>query len=310
MEATLRQCFFYWPNMRADIERLVKRCPECQKYKKVRKEYGKLPAKEAEAPIPWNRVNVDLIGPLHVTTPSGKQYELNALTIIDPATGWFEVAPVTKRDSDTIAATFDDVWLARYPRPHYCGCDNGGENKGLFNSLLANYGLKKKATTTYNPQSNGIIERVHAVLNDMLRTGEVFNQELDPDRPWDELLGGCAYAIRNTYHTTLGASPAQLVFGRDMVLPLSFKTDWATIRERRQKEINRNNARENASRIDHTYKVNDRVLLKKPGILRKLDAPRDGPYPVTHVYNNGTVQIRRGHITERVNIRRIVPYIE
>jgi hypothetical protein len=59
----------------------------------VRRKYGELPEKLAEKSIAWNRVDVDLIGPLTVKTPSGNK-ELFALTIIDPSTGWFEVKDV------------------------------------------------------------------------------------------------------------------------------------------------------------------------------------------------------------------------
>jgi hypothetical protein len=53
-----------------------------------------------------------------------------------------------------------------------------------------------------------------------------------------------------------------------------------------------NNRRENASRISHDYKVGDRVLFKKPGKnLRKLEAPRTGPYTVTAIYTEGTLRI-------------------
>ncbi len=51
-------------------------------------------------------------------------------------------------------------------------------------------------------------------------------------------------------------------------------------------------------------------MLRKEGILRKLASPRDGPYEITRVYDNGTVQINKGVISERVNIRRIFPYNE
>jgi hypothetical protein len=37
----------------------------------VRNKYGDLPEKLAERPIAWNRVDVDLIGPLTIKTPSG-----------------------------------------------------------------------------------------------------------------------------------------------------------------------------------------------------------------------------------------------
>jgi hypothetical protein len=72
MEATLRQNLT-WPNLRKDVEAAVKNCHEYQIGKKVRKTYGALPENLAERPIAWNRVDVDLIGPLTVKTPSGKK---------------------------------------------------------------------------------------------------------------------------------------------------------------------------------------------------------------------------------------------
>jgi hypothetical protein len=44
--------------------------------------------------------------------------------------------------------------------------------------------------------------------------------------PADHFLSSAAYAIRSTFHTTLKATPGQLVFGRDMVLPINFIADW------------------------------------------------------------------------------------
>jgi hypothetical protein len=76
--------------------------------------------------------------------------------------------------------------------------------------------------------------------------------------------------------------------------------------------MGRNNRRENASRISHDYKVGDKVLLKKPGKhLRKLEAPITGPHTVNAIYTNGrTVNIQKGKVNERVNIRRFFPYFE
>jgi hypothetical protein len=125
------------------------------------------------------------------------------------------------------------------------------------------------------------------------------------------ILASATYAIRSTFHTTLKATPGKLVFGRDMVLPIQFMADWGAIEQQRQKEMGRNNRRENSSRIIHDYKVGDKILLKKPGKhLRKLEAPRTGPHTVTAIYTNGTVQIQKGKVNERVNIRRLFPYFE
>ena len=309
MENTIKVAF-WWERLGRDVAWYVRTCPTCQKNKQQRKKYGKLPLKEAEEPIPWKRVNVDLIGPLTVKTPNGKEHVLNALTMIDPATGWFEVAEVPTRHAETVAKVFDDTWLSRYPRPTYIGFDNGGENKGLFSEMVSNYGLKKKHSTPYNPQSNGIVERVHQVLNDILRTFELEERELDEHNPWMEFLSAAAFAIRATYHTTLQATPAQLVFGRDMLLPIVTQANWELIRQRRQEEMRRNNERENRSRIPHEYKVGEKILLCKEGKYRKLSAPRLGPHAIIAVYNNGTIRIQRGSARERANIRRVIPFVE
>jgi hypothetical protein len=251
-----------------------------------------------------------MIGPLTVKAANGT-FELRALTMIDPATGWFEVQAVKNAAAAPVMSAFDDVWLSRYPRPEYLGYDGGSEFKNVFNDMRINYGLKKKQSTPYNPQSNGIIERVHQVLNDAIRTFELSKQELDPNDPFSSFLSAAAFAIRSTYHTTLGASPGQLVFGRDMILPIRFKVQWAEIRQRRQTEMNRNHMRENNKRIDHTFKVGDRILLTDSRANRpKLDAPRKGPFAVVQVFTNGTLRIRRGAVTERVNIRRVKPFFE
>jgi hypothetical protein len=203
-----------------------------------------------------------------------------------------------------------DIWFSRYPRPSEIGFDNGSEYKKVFKEMVNNYGLKRKASLSWNPQSNGIVERIHQVLADGLRTFELEKQELDDIDPWSPFLAACAFAIRSTYHTTLHASPAQLVFGRDMLLPINFNANWARIRANRQRMINQSNLRENRKRLIHEYKVGDKVLVDKPGILRKLSTPRSGPYPITAVYTNGTIRIQRGAIRERVNLRRITPFVE
>ena len=93
--------------------------------------------------------------------------------MIDPAAGWFEVIEVKDRTADTVSAAFDNAWLSCYPRPMYIGFDNGGENKKEFKEMTINYGLEQKHTTKYNPQSNSIVDSVHAVLNDIRRTFEL-----------------------------------------------------------------------------------------------------------------------------------------
>jgi hypothetical protein len=142
----------------------------------------------------------------------------------------------------------------------------------------------------------------------MLRSFDLEEEDLEEDTTFEYFLQSTAWAIRSTYHTTLQATPCQLVFGRDMIHNIVFKANWDRIQKRKQDIINKSNKKENKKRIPYEYKVGDQVLLETPGIQRKLSTPRTGPYPVTQVYNSGTFQIQKGIVTERVNIRRISPF--
>ena len=103
-----------------------------------------------------------------------------------------------------------------------------------------------------------------------LRTFELEKHGLNENDLFKEFLTATAYAIRSTYHTTLQATPGQLIFGRDMILPIRLATNWARIAQRKQERINESNACEIKKRIHYEYKVGDKVLLEKPGILQKM----------------------------------------
>jgi hypothetical protein len=105
-------------------------------------------------------------------------------------------------------------------------------------------------------------------------TAEVDGEELDERDQWGPFFSSDAYAIRSTFHTTLKGTPGQLLFGRDMILSINVVAEWGAIEQQCQNEMAHNSKRE-TSRINHDYKIRDKVvLLKKPGKhLRKLEAP-------------------------------------
>jgi len=70
------------------------------------------------------------------------------------------------------------------------------------------------------------------------------------------------FALRATYHTTLQATPCQLVFGQDAMFNVKFQADWQLIKQKQQKIIQQNNQRENNRRVPHEYKVGDKVLCQ------------------------------------------------
>ena len=143
----------------------------------------------------------------------------------------------------------------------------------------------------------------------MVRTFDLQNNYLDKEDPWSGILAATAFAVRSTYHTTLQATPGQLVFGRDMILNTPFIADWEAIRKRKQELIDKNNKNENKKRTPHNYRVREKVLMRNKR-ANKYETPYLGPYPITKVWTNGNVTIRRGPVQERINIRWIKPYVE
>ena len=143
----------------------------------------------------------------------------------------------------------------------------------------------------------------------MLRTFELDKQVFDEKDPWTGYLSSIAWVMRSTIHTTLDATPSELVFGRDMILPLEFKADWEHIRAKRQLQINKDNIRENKNRLDHSYSIGDRVLVLDPiSKTRKLERPTDGPFIVTRTHDNGKIRIQKGAVDETLSVRRIIPF--
>ncbi len=56
--------------------------------------------------------------------------------------------------------------------------NNGSEFKLHFQALCKTYGIKRKPTSIKNPQANAILEHIHAVFTNMLRTAELDMAEL------------------------------------------------------------------------------------------------------------------------------------
>jgi len=312
MELTMAQ-HYYWKGMRNTITDVCKKCKTCQSTKSRYKKYGLLPEKEAEI-TPWKQVCIDLIGP-YTIGKGDKTITLHCLTMIDPATGWFEIVQVPNARADFVADLFEKQWLTRYPWPTEVVLDRGREFMGEIITLLRDdYGIIRKPITTRNPQANAMVERAHQTLHNMIRSVGIRNKDdLPDDNPWDGILAAVAFAMRATVHTTTRATPSQLVFNRDAMHNVRFEADWHYIKDRKQRLIHQNNLRENAKRIPHEYRIGDQVRVEnQPN--RKYGQPKfSGPYTVTRTYDNGTVRLQQntengGVVEQTWNIRNVFPY--
>ncbi len=127
----------------------------------------------------------------------------------------------------------------------------------------------------------------------------------------DIFLSDAPWAVCSTYHTVLRASPGAAIFGQDMLFDIPFIADWQKIGEHRQRLTDLNNSRENKSRIEYDYKVGQKVLVRKEGILRKSESIwHRKPWLITSVHTNGTIMVQHGNKLEWMNIQRVKPFVE
>ncbi len=107
----------------------------------------------------------------------------------------------------------------------------------------------------------------------------------------DTFIDNTAWAIRSTYPTVLKASPGAATFGRDMLFDIPFVADWKQIGYYRQHQTDCSNKHENDKCVDYDYKVGDKILIQKDGILRKAESIwKKEPWTITTVHTNGTYQ--------------------
>ncbi len=79
----------------------------------------------------------------------------------------------------------------------------------------------------------------------------------------DEVLLVAMHAMRTGIHTTLGSSPGNLVFNRDMFLNILLIADWHAITQKHEHLINENLMHENCKQKDYDYVPNQKVLKKR-----------------------------------------------
>ena len=148
--------------------------------------------------------------------------------MIDPSTGWFEMAHILNKTAVEIADITNKTWFTCYPLPQRIMFDHGTKFMAEFSKMCQNdYGLKRKHITTRNPQSNATIERIHQTIGNIIQTFDVSN--IVNNDQWSDILAATMFATRATYHTTLQAYPMQLVFGRDAILNIKHVANWEHI---------------------------------------------------------------------------------
>ena len=154
MELSIAQ-HFYWKSLCKTVYDVCSNCKAFHILRKNKKQYRKLPLKEAEIKL-WDVLCTDLIGQYQftrkgggkkyqMTTKNGKTVYLHTVTIIDPAIDWIEICTVPSALTDLVTNIVGLVWLTRYPLPSKVKVDRGNKFLVEFNTMIqADYGITVK----------------------------------------------------------------------------------------------------------------------------------------------------------------------
>ena len=191
---------FDWPGLRKACERWVNACLACLQVKDPRK--MKFPLKSVES-SKFNEV-AQVYHQKICMTESG----YNQILVI--------IYHFTKLAEETCGNLITH-WISRYGCPMTSQSDIGKAFVGdLTKDLMKRSHIAQAHSTTYHPQTNGLVERQNRTLMNMLR---VYCSRYMTD--WDKYLPQVVGAFNITQHSTTGISPfkIKMLTSRERAMP-------------------------------------------------------------------------------------------
>ena len=292
---------FWWPGCQADCSRFCKSCDICQrtipKGKVPKAPLGKMPMMD----IPFQRIAVDLVGPIDPPTDRKNRY---ILTIVDYATRYPEAVALPGIETERVAEALVDVF-SRVGVPREMLSDMGSQfTSELMSEVSRLLSMRQLTTTPYHPMCNGLVEKFNGTLKQMLK-------KMCHEKPkdWDKYLNSLLFAYREVPQESTGFSPFELLYGRSVRGPMTIlkelwthevqdpevKTTYQYIfdlKERLERtcELARENLGKSSARYkvaynrkarDRQLKAGDKVLILLPTSTNRMLMQWKGPYVIT-----------------------------
>ena len=88
----------------------------------------------------------------------------------------------------------------------------------LMKDITDKYQIKHRKSTPYYPQANGQVESTNKTLEGIITKTVAMNR-----KNWEEKLKEALWAYQITWKDTTGFTPYQLVYGKDVMLPIEFQ---------------------------------------------------------------------------------------
>jgi hypothetical protein len=186
------------------------------KYQKVKAENIHLTGFLQPFSIPewkWEVVTMDFITKLPKKT---KQHD-SIMVVVDKLTKAAHFIPVKLTHNETKIV---DIYMKEIARLHGVPKTIVPDRDPKFTSkfwkqLLKGFGRNLYFSTTYHPESDGKIERVNQVKEDMLR-----KYVMEKMTQWEKYLLVVEFAYKNGYQTSLKMSPFETLYGRKCNTPI------------------------------------------------------------------------------------------
>ena len=271
----------YWPGwpgaLFGDIRRFCQSCDICQGT--VNKgSVRKAPVQSVH--IPFDKVEIDLIGPLYPVTNRGKRY---ILTVVDYATRYSEAVALEKIDTESIPEALMGIF-SRVGFPREILSDNGTQFVSqVMREVTRLISVKQLFSSPYHHMANGVCETFNGTLKKML-----IRMCSEQPKEWDRFIEPLLFAYREVPQESTGFSPFDLLYGRTLRGPMSILRDLWT-KEGIDNEVitTYHYVFDLSNRIEETCTVARDIVA--PNKLTELGCIN---YPVCLNYKNGFYTVR------------------
>ncbi len=322
---------FYWVQCSKDVRTFCRNCDLCSS-RRGPKSKPRAPLEKYNVGAPMERLAIDVLGPLP-TSEAGNKYLLIAA---DYFTKWVEAYPLPCQEAVVVAEALVNNFVCRFGVPLIIHSDQGRNFESqVFTEMCRLLGVNKTRTTPLHPQSDGMVERFNRTIEDQLSKFVDSNQ-----RDWDTHIPLLLMAYRTAIHETTGCSPAQLMMGRDLRLPIDLligrpeeevshhRTTYAEDLQARLERVHsfarthmqlrsdsmkeRYDSTSNCDRLEMGDPVWLHCPQRKKGVSPKLTRKWQGPYLVTKRLNDTVyrIQLKRQSKPKVVHRNRLWKYTE
>ena len=211
---------FFWPSLFKDVENFVRTCHLCQTRKKPPTAPLGYLQPIPPTSVPYEKIGIDLVGPFPVTKKKNKWI----VTTMDYHTKYLEAEALVSATAERVASFVLRKIILRHGAPKIIISDRGAQFMSkLLNELMKQSNIGHNPTTAYHPQTNGLTERVHRTLADML---SMYTNEWHTN--WDDILPFVQFAYNTSVQEATGYSPFFLLHGREPTTTLETMFPYPT----------------------------------------------------------------------------------